>query len=101
MSDKIVIGIDIESNEAEKKYQNLINKLADKKIELQFNNKNIQEALSSINDIQKVMSQVNANLKDTPEYSKLVKSLEEAKGRYQELIKTDIILREEIHKNKN
>ena len=51
MSDKIVIGIDIESNEAEKKYQNLINKLADKKIELQFNNKNIQEALSSINDI--------------------------------------------------
>ena len=100
MSDKIVIGIDIESNEAEKKYQNLINKLADKKIELQFNNKNIQEALSSINDIQKVMSQVNANLKDTPEYSKLVKSLEEAKGRYQELIKTDIILREEIHKTK-
>ena len=96
MSDKIVIGIDIASNEAEKKYQNLINKLADKKLELQFNNKSIQEALSSINDIQKVMSQLNANFKDIPEYSKFSKGLEEAKERYQELIKKDIELREEI-----
>lgn len=100
MSDKIVIGIDIASNEAEKKYQNLINKLADKKLELQFNNKSIQEALSSINDIQKVMSQLNANFKDIPEYSKFSKGLEEAKERYQELIKKDIELREEIKNTK-